>query len=78
MDASKFFAMLMIVAGILAFGYGGATYLKEARQIADGSLLVPAGERQHVTFPVWMGIGVLLTGGLLLCVGKKARGLVPP
>jgi drug/metabolite transporter (DMT)-like permease len=72
MDAKKFAALLLIVAGALALVYGGFTYTKESHKVDVGSLHVAVDEKQHVSVPVWAGIGALLVGGFLLTVSRKS------
>jgi LPXTG-motif cell wall-anchored protein len=71
MNANKFAAVLLIVAGILALGYGGFTYTKDSHRMDVGSLHMSVDEKQHVSIPVWAGIGALLIGGVLLSLRRK-------
>lgn len=72
MDAKKFAALLLIIAGVLALGYGGFTYTKESHKIDVGAVHLAVDEKQHVNVPVWAGIGALLVGGFLLTIGRKS------
>jgi len=72
MDAKKFVALLLLVAGTLALVYGGFTYPKANHAIDVGSLHVSVDEKQHVSVPVWAGIGAILIGGVLLTLRRKS------
>jgi LPXTG-motif cell wall-anchored protein len=72
METKKFAALFLIVAGALVLAYGGFTYTKEAHQVDVGSLHMSVDEKQHVSIPVWAGVGALLAGGLLLGLRRKA------
>jgi hypothetical protein len=71
MDAQKIIAILLIVAGGLALGYGGFTYTKETHTADVGPLHMSVDEKQHVNIPVWAGIGAIVVGGLLLIGGRQ-------
>jgi uncharacterized membrane protein YidH (DUF202 family) len=71
MELQKLIAVLMIVGGALALAYGGFSYTKETHQADVGSLHMSVDETQHVNVPVWLGIGAVVLGGLLLVIGRK-------
>jgi LPXTG-motif cell wall-anchored protein len=72
MDGKKFAAILLIGIGALALIYGGVTYTKDVHQVDVGSLHMSVDEKQHITIPVWAGIGALVAGGLLLSLRRKS------
>ncbi len=72
MSAQKIVAILLIVAGALALGYGGFTYTKETHHADVGALHMSFDEKERVNVPVWAGLGAIVIGGLLLVVGKKS------
>lgn len=72
MDVQKIVAILLIVAGALALGYGGFSYTKETHQADIGPLHLAVEEKQQVSIPVWAGIGAIVAGGLLLVMGRKS------
>lgn len=72
MDGKKFAALLLIVAGVLALGYGGLDYKRGHHAFdAAGSPTWSADEQQHASVLIWAGIGALLTGGFLLTIARK-------
>lgn len=64
-------AIALMIAGGLGLAYGGFSYTKETHTADVGSLHLSVDEEQRVNIPVWLGIGALLLGGVLLVVGKK-------
>ena len=72
MDAKKLAAIVLIVAGALVLAYGGFNYTKETHQLDVGSLHMSVDEKQHVNIPVWIGVGGVLAGVLLLSLRRKS------
>jgi TRAP-type C4-dicarboxylate transport system permease small subunit len=72
MNLQKIVALLLIVAGALALGYGGFSYTKDTHEAKLGALSISVDEKQRVNVPVWAGIGSIIIGGLLLVGGKKS------
>jgi hypothetical protein len=71
MDTKKFAALILIVVGILALGYGGFSYTKASHQLDVGPLHLAVDEKQRVNIPLWAGLGALAMGGLLLTLNRK-------
>jgi len=71
MNAVKMLALALIVAGALALVYGGFSYTKETHQAKLGSLELSIKDTETVNIPVWLGVGAMVAGGLLLVSGKK-------
>jgi len=63
-------AMVLIVAGGLGLIYGGFTYTKDATTAKVGSLELTVKDTATVNVPVWLGIGAIVAGGLLLAMRK--------
>lgn len=72
MNAQKLIAILLLVAGALALGYGGFSYTKETHEADLGPLHMSVSEKQQVNVPAWAGIAAMLIGGLLLLVPRKS------
>jgi uncharacterized membrane protein YidH (DUF202 family) len=70
MNGQRLTAFLLIVIGVLTLAYGGFSYTKETHKADIGSLHMSVDEKQYVNMPVWVGIGALVMGGILL-IGKK-------
>lgn len=71
MDALRIVAILLIVAGALALGYGGFSYTQETHQAELGPLTMSVDDRKYVNVPAWAGVGAILIGGLLLVPLRK-------
>ncbi|HRL92250.1 MAG TPA: hypothetical protein PK873_01670 [Pseudomonas sp.] len=71
MNGLRGVALALIIAGILGLTYGGFTYTKETHKADIGSLHLSVDEEQRVNVPIWLGIGALVFGGILLLVGRK-------
>jgi len=71
MNAVKIIAIVLIVAGILGLAYGGFSYTKDTTVVKLGPLEVSAKEKQTVNVPMWVGVGAIVVGGLLLAFGGK-------
>ena len=71
MNGLRGVALALIIAGVLGLTYGGFTYTKETHKADIGSLHLSVGEGQRVNVPIWLGIGALVFGGILLLVGRK-------
>ena len=72
MDGLKIFAILLIVGGALALGYGGFSYTRETHTADVGPIHMSVDEKQRVNVPVWAGIGAIVLGGFLLVTGRKS------
>jgi len=71
MSPVKIVAVLLIVAGLLGLAYGGFSYTKDTTVVKLGPLEVSAKERQTVNVPMWVGIGAIAIGGLLLVLDRR-------
>ena len=70
---SKMIAIVLLVAGTLGLIYGGFTYTKDTTVVKMGPLEITAKEQQTVNVPLWLGVGAIAIGGLLLVFGGKGR-----
>jgi hypothetical protein len=71
MGAAKIIAILLLVAGAASLAMGGFSYTKDKTVVKLGSLEVSAKEKEQVNLPVWLGVGAIVAGGLLLVMGRK-------
>ena len=71
MNPIKLVAVALIVAGALGLIYGGFSYTKDTTVVKLGPLELSAKEKQTVNVPIWVGVGAIVVGGLLLVLGNK-------
>lgn len=67
----KMFGLVLIVAGVLALAYGGFSYTKDTTAVKLGPVELSVKEKETVNIPLWVGVGAVLVGGLLLVMGSK-------
>jgi uncharacterized membrane protein YidH (DUF202 family) len=73
MNIAKIVGVLLIVAGVLALVYGSFSYTKETHQAKLGPIELSMKDRETVNVPVWVGVGAITIGGLLLLFGGTKR-----
>lgn len=71
MGATKIIGILLLVAGAAALALGGFSYTKDTTVAKVGPVELSAKETEHVNLPVWLGVGAIAIGGLLLVFGRK-------
>jgi uncharacterized membrane protein YidH (DUF202 family) len=69
----KITAIVLIVLGVLALAYGGFSYTDDKTAVKLGPLELSVKETKTVNVPVWLGVGAVVAGGLLLAFGGKSR-----
>lgn len=69
----KVLAVALIVAGTLALVYGSFSYTKETHQAKLGPLEFSVREKETVRLPVWLGVGGIAAGAILLLVSNRSR-----
>ncbi len=73
MNFTKIVAILLLVAGTASLAMGSFSYTKDKTVLKIGSLEVQAKEKEEVSLPVWLGVGAIAVGGLLLVFGGRKR-----
>ncbi len=71
MNVLKIPAIVLIVAGVLALGYGSFSYTKQTHDIKFGPIEMSVKEKETVNVPVWAGVGAIVIGGALLLIGGR-------
>lgn len=71
MSTVKLVALVLIVAGVLGLAYGSFSYTKETQEVKLGPLEFAVKEKQTVNVPVWVGVGAIVAGGVLLLGANK-------
>lgn len=72
MNSLKAFAIVVVILGVLAIGYGGFSYTKESTALKVGAVELKVQEKKNVNIPLWAGIAAVVGGGLVL-VGASRR-----
>lgn len=71
MNATRWAAVVLIVAGVLALAYGGFTYTRQTHEARVGPLELSIQETNTVNIPLWLGAAALIGGVLLLVVRAR-------
>lgn len=71
MNMIKIVAIILLVGGALGLAYGGFSYTKDTTVVKLGPLEVNAQQKETVNIPLWLGLGAVAVGGLLLVFGGK-------
>jgi hypothetical protein len=66
-------ALLLIAGGIAALALGGFNYTKDTHEAHIGSMELVVKNKEHVTVPMWAGIGAIVIGvGFLFVPASKS------
>ncbi len=71
MNAMKILGIALIAGGTLGLVYGGFTYTKESHEAKIGPLVLSVTAKETVNVPIWVGVGAIAIGGLILVLGNK-------
>ena len=71
MNAMKMLGIVLVVGGVLGLLYGGFTYTKETHETRIGPISLSVTDKETVNVPIWVGVGSIVLGGLLLVFDSK-------
>jgi uncharacterized membrane protein YidH (DUF202 family) len=71
MSALKVLGIVLIVGGILGLVYGGFSYTKETHSAQVGPITLSVSDKERINVPLWVGIGAVVVGGLILVFGGR-------
>lgn len=71
MDAKRILAIILILGGILGLVYGGFSYTTENHEAKIGPIELNVKEKKRVNIPLWVGIGAIVVGGVLLIPARR-------
>jgi hypothetical protein len=71
MNAAKTIAIVLIIAGALGLVYQQFSFTKETTQAKLGPLELSVKEKQTVNIPLWVSLGAIGIGVVLLVTGRK-------
>lgn len=72
MSTVRMAAIVLMVAGALGLLYGTFTYTKETHKAQVGPLELTVKDKETVNIPVWLGVGAMVVGGVLLVLPRKS------
>ena len=70
MNGLKTLAIVLIAAGVLALLYGGFTYTQNTHEAKLGPISLTVREKETINIPLWAGLGILVSGVVLLVARK--------
>jgi len=71
MNAIKMAGFALIVAGVLGLVYGSFSYTKETHKARLGPIEISVKDTETINVPVWVGVGAIVIGGLLVVFGGR-------
>lgn len=72
MSSAKIVGIALIAVGLLGLAYGGFTYTRETHEAKIGPFEVSVTDNETVNVPVWAGAAVVVVGGVLLAMPRRA------
>jgi uncharacterized membrane protein YidH (DUF202 family) len=69
----KILAILLIVIGVAALGYGGISYTRKEKVIDIGPIEATASRRETIPLPPIVGAVALVGGIAMLVMGGRKR-----
>jgi hypothetical protein len=63
-------AIILITLGVLGLAYGSFTYTKETHNAKIGPIELSVKDKETLNFPVWLGVGAIAAGMILLFARK--------
>ena len=73
MSPAKIVGIILIVLGAAGLAMGGFSFTKETHQAKIGPLSLSVQEKESVSVPTWVSLGVLALGVVLLVVPGKRK-----
>lgn len=70
---AKLAGVVLVVAGVLALVFGGFSYTKDKRDLKLGPIELSVKQDERVQLPVWVGVGAIGLGVVLLLVGGRRK-----
>ena len=71
MSMRQTIAIVLIASGVLGLVYGGFSYTRETHDAKIGTLEFSLKEKETVAVPVWLGVGSIAAGVVLLLMRRK-------
>jgi hypothetical protein len=61
-----------VVLGVLGLVYGGFSYTEEKHDVELGPIEVQVTDKERINVPVWLGVGAIAVGLLLLLADRRS------
>ncbi|MBU1171406.1 MAG: DUF3185 domain-containing protein [Proteobacteria bacterium] len=74
MKSTTVIAIILIVIGVMAFGYQGITYTTREKVVDIGPLQMTAKKTRTIPLPPIVGAIALLSGVALIGISRKKNG----
>ncbi len=71
MNVTRIIAIVLIIGGALGLIYGGFGYTRDTTPVKVGPVELSVTKHETVNVPIWVGVGAIVIGGLLLGFGSK-------
>jgi hypothetical protein len=72
MGTTRLFALILIAAGVAGLVYGKFSYTKERHDVKLGPVEFAVKDKETVNVPVWVGVGAIGVGALMLLGSKRS------
>ncbi len=73
MNTSKVIAIILIIAGLVGLVYQQFSFTKETTQAKIGPLELTVKEKETVNVPLWVSLGAIGIGVVLLVGGTRKK-----
>ena len=69
----KLLGILLVIGGVLAFTYGGFSYMKTTKVIDAGPVQISSHWRENVPLPPVIGITAMVVGAAMILASGRRR-----
>lgn len=73
MTAMRIVGIILLVLGLAGLLTGGFSFTRNTTQAQLGPLKLQVEEQQSVDIPVWLSVGAMVLGGVLLGASFRRR-----
>jgi len=71
MNGVRILAIVLIIAGVIGLAYQQFSFTRETAQAKIGPLELSVKEKETVNVPLWLSIGAIGIGAILLVTGRR-------
>jgi hypothetical protein len=71
MNGVRILAIALIIAGVIGLAYQQFSFTRETAQAKIGPLELSLKEKETVNVPLWLSIGAIGIGAILLVTGRR-------